>query len=160
MQRLLCSFLLKCLFHSRLLVSVQLFQKFLPIARIIIVGLVFVAASVSSSSQNSPAPYELFHQTDTTTEETGSIILKCRDSDTAEELDISEISFFLNRSSVADPSLRERGDITVVPVGSTGIKFNLTRRLEGNYTCGKRVDVANVRESVPRTLVCKWELAL
>ena len=102
----------------------------------------------------------MIHQTDSTTEETGSIILKCRDSDTAEELDISEISFFLNRSSVADPSLRERGDITVVPVRSTGIKFNLTRRLEGKYTCGKRVDIANVRESVPRTLVCKWELAL
>ena len=135
-------------------------SEFLLIARIIILGLVFVAASVSSLSQSSPAPYEMIHQTDTTTEQTGSIILKCRDNVTTEELDINEISFFLNRSSVADPSLRERGDIAVVEVGSTGIKFNLTRRLEGNYTCGKRVDVTNVRESVPRTFVCKCNLVL
>ena len=134
----------------------------LLIARIAIVGLVFTAASTSNpiASQNSPAPYELIHETDSNTEQTGSIIVKCRDSDTTEELDISEIHFFLNRSSATDPSLRERGDITVVSVERTGIKFNLTRRLEGNYTCGKRVDVANVRESVPKSLICKWDLAL
>ena len=85
----------------------------------------------------------------------GSIILRCRDSTKAEQLDIGQIKFFLNRNSVVDPSLRERGDITVVEVGSTGIKFNLTHRLEGNYTCGKRVDTANVRESLPKILICK-----
>ena len=132
----------------------------LLIVRIAILGLVFIAAaSASSSSQNTPL-YELIHQTDSTTEQTGSVTLKCRNSDTAEELDVSEISFFLNRSSVADPSLSEREDITVVPVGSTGIKFNLTRRLEGYYTCGKRVDVANVSESLPKPYICEWDLAL
>ena len=108
-----------------------------------------------------PLPlYELIHQTDNTTELTGSMTFKCLNRYTANKLDISEIHFFLNRSSAADPSLRERGDITVVPVGSTGIKFNLTRRLEGYYTCGKRVDVANVRESVPKPYICKWGFRL
>lgn len=103
-----------------------------------------------NSSQVS-ASYELTFETDSTTELTGSITLRCRDDITAEELDISEISFFLNRTH----SLREWEDIAVVEVGSTGIKFNLTRKLEGRYTCCKRVDGVNVRESQPKTLICK-----
>ena len=124
---------------------------------LILIGLtyVYVVASAPYSSQSSvPYYYELIHQTDSTTELTGSIILKCRDSSTAEELEISEIKFFLNHSS----ALRERGDIRVVEIGTTGIKFNLTRRLEGNFTCGKSgLDTANttVRASPPETLVCK-----
>ena len=93
--------------------------------------------------------------TDSTTEQTGSITLRCRDSITAEVLNINEINFFLNRSSVTDPYLRERGDIRVVEVGSTGIKFNLTRKYDGYYTCGKRVDCANVTDSLPKTFICK-----
>ena len=136
----------------------QATSRSLLIAKIVILGFIFIAASASCLTKTTPPPYELIHQTDTTTEQTGSVTLKCRDGQTAEELDISEINFFLNRSSAADPCLRERGDIIVVRVESTGIKFNLTRRLEGNYTCGKRVDVANVRESLPRSFVCKWDL--
>ena len=138
----------------------QATSRSLLIAKIAVVqGLIFVA--IAASSSNSPVPYMLIHETDGIyTEQTGSITLKCRDRETAEELDINEINFFFNRSSVADPSLRERGDTTVVPVGSTGIKFNLTRRLEGYYTCGKRVDVANVSESLPKPYICEWDLAL
>ena len=122
-------------------------------ARIAIVGLVFIAASAFASIEPS---YELIYTNSMIAKATGSITLKCRDSYTAEELDLSEVSFFLNHSSVADLSLRERGDITVVEVGSTGIKFSLTRRLEGNYTCGRRVNATHVTESPPKTLVCKW----
>ena len=125
----------------------------LLIARNAVVSLVFIAALAFTSAQDLLLD-ELIFTTDSTTVFTGSITLKCRDSITAEEVEISEISFFLNRTSAA-PSLRERGDITVVEVGSTGINFNLTRRLEGYYTCGRRVDTANVRESLPKILICK-----
>ena len=119
-----------------------------------IILLISLAHAMASATCSSP-PYKLIFMTDDTTEQTGSITLKCRDSITAEEADISEINFFLNRSSANDPSLRERGDITVFEVGSTGIKFNLTRKYDGYYTCGKRMDCANVRESMPDTLICK-----
>ena len=122
---------------------------------LILIGLtcVYVVASALCSSQSSAPYYELIHLTDSTTELTGSITLKCRDS-CAEDMKISEIKFFLNHSS----ALRERGDIRVIEIGTTGIKFNLTRRLEGNFTCGKSgVNTANntVRASLPMTLVCK-----
>ena len=122
----------------------------------IAVGLANVAKPAPCLSPNPTASYELIFGTDATTAQTGSLTLKCRDDYTAEELDINVISFFLNRSSAADPSLREREDISVIEVGSTAIKFNLTRRLEGHYTCGKRVNCTNVAESPPKTLICKW----
>ena len=125
---------------------------------LILIGLtydiVYVVASAPCSSQSSAPYYELIHQTDSTTELTGSITLTCRDSCTAEELEISEIKFFLNHSL----ALKERGDIRVVEIGTTSINFNLTHRLEGNFTCGKSgVGTANntVRASLPKTLVCK-----
>ena len=121
-------------------------------ARIAVVGLVFIATSAFASI---PLPYELTFETEEMTELTGSITMKCRDSH-AEPLPLSQIKFFLNRSSVLDPSLRERKDITVVEVGDTGINFNLTRRLEGNYTCGRRVNATHVIESLPTTVICKW----
>jgi hypothetical protein len=130
-------------------------SKSLLIILIIAVGLANVAKSAPCSSQSPAAPYELIYEIDATTEETGTIILKCRDGQTAEAQNINTISFFLNRTSAADPSLRERGDIKVTAVGNTGIKFNLTRRLEGHYTCDKRVNCNGVTESPPKTLICK-----
>ena len=126
---------------------------------LILSSLVYLVASTPCSSQSS-APYELIHEIDSTTELTGSITLKCRDSSTAEELEISEINFFLNHSSTATNylSLRERGDITLVEVGSTGIKFNLTREYDGYYICGRRGDdvcTAN-NTSQPKALICEW----
>ena len=114
------------------------------------IALVFIAAASASTLE-----YELIHYTDGTTHLAGSIILQCRSGATAEELELNKISFFLNRSSAADPSLRERADIEVVEVGSTNIKFNLTRRLDGFYTCGRRVNFTHVIESQPKPLVCK-----
>ena len=114
------------------------------------IALVFIAAASAFTSE-----YELIYSTDATTHLTGSITLRCRDSATAEPLELSGIRFFLNRSSAADHSLRERADIEVVEVGSTSIRFNLTRRLDGIYTCGRRVNSTHVIESLPKTLICK-----
>ena len=127
---------------------------------IIVIGLIYyyVVASTPCSSQNS-SPYELIYRTDSTTDLTGSITFKCRDDSTAEEIEISEICFFLNCSSGANClSLREREDITVVAVESTGIRFNLTREYDGYYTCGKRGGDTCTADTMspPQALVCKW----
>ena len=113
---------------------------------------------VSLAASPNLGSFELIRMTDSTTEQTGSITLQCRDALTAERLSISQISFFLNRSSAADPSLRERGDVRVAEIGCCGINFNLTRRLEGRYTCGKRVDCTNLIESQPILLICKLQV--
>lgn len=115
----------------------------------IIVGSIFIAAASASIH----LPREVIIETDKTTEHTGSIIMWCRD-DFSENIPVREIKFFLNHSSV-DVSLRERDDFNVVEVDRYRIKFNLTRSLEGNYTCGSRVNGTHVIESMPRTLVCK-----
>lgn len=115
----------------------------------ITVGSIFIAAASASIR----IPHEVIIETDETTENTGSIIMLCRD-EIAENIPISETIFFLNHSSV-DVSLREREDINVIEVDRYRIKFNLTRSLEGNYTCGSRVSGTHVIESMPRTLVCK-----
>ena len=122
--------------------------------RIAVVGSILIAAPTLTSNTSHP-PYELIFSTDDTTELTGAITLACRDTLTAEELPVDRVVFFLNRSSPADPSIREREDIRAVEVGCCSVRFNLTRRFEGNYTCGRRVDVANVRESLPRRLIGK-----
>jgi hypothetical protein len=123
--------------------------------RIAIVGSIFIGSSALAPL---PLYYELIYGLDVTTEETGSISMRCRSISTAELLLVDEVLFFLNRSSAADPSIREREDITVVVDGCCGVRFNLTRRLEGSYTCGERVDATNVRESAPKILICKWVL--
>lgn len=128
----------------------------LLIAEVLLISIGHIVASATcSTSLGTAAPYELIHETDTTTELTDSVTLKFRDAITLEELQISEIKFFLNRRLPTDPSLRERGDITVIEVGRVAINFNLTRKYEGNYTCGKKVDGANVRESMSRTFIYK-----
>ena len=125
----------------------------LLIVEISLLSFAYVEAS-SVCSSHSLSPYELIFKTDGTTKQTGSITLICRNSRTTEELEVSEVNFFLNRTTANDPSLREREDIRVVEVGKA-IKFNLTRKYDGHYTCGKRVDCANVRESMAQILICK-----
>ena len=125
---------------------------------IILIGsLYFVSSSPCLSPSSAPA-YELIHLTDHTTERTGSITMKCRDK-YAEDLNINEVNFFLNYSSTTNClSLRERGDITVIAVGTTGIKFNLTREYDGFYTCRKRGDktcTANYTTSPPKPYICE-----
>ena len=121
------------------------------VIRIAAVGSIFIVASVFASITPSPQ-YELIHNTDGTTDLTGAILLRCRNATTAESFSVDKVVFFLNHSSV---DLRERGDITVAEDGCCAVRFDLTRRFEGNYTCGRRVNVTYVEESVPKTLTCK-----
>ena len=121
------------------------------IVRIAAVGSIFIVASVFASI-TPPPQYELICRTDSMIYLTGAISPMYRT--TAETILVDEVVFILNCSSVDDPSIWERGDIRVV-VGNYGLRFNLTRRLEGNYACGRRVNVANMEESWPLTLACK-----
>ena len=123
------------------------------IVRIAAVGSIFIVASVFASI-TPPPQYELICRTNSTTHLTGSISPMYRA--TAETISVDEVVFILNCSSLDDPSIRERGNIRVV-VGSYGLGSNLTRRLEGNYTCGRRVNVTYVEvlESLPLILACK-----
>ena len=103
------------------------------------------------------APYELIHHTfGTLTEQSGLIELTCREELTAEQLPISSIKIWLNRTSANDPDLRVRNDVGVVKAhGCCSLRFNLTHELEGNFMCGKQTDIANVQESLPKALICK-----
>ena len=104
---------------------------------------------------SSRAQYELIYETTTTTEEDGSVILTCRDGVSADELNVQNVSFWLNRSSENNQDLRERKDLGIIEVtGCCSIKFNLSQSLEGYYTCG-RLTKQGVQESPPKTLICK-----
>ena len=106
------------------------------------------------------AAYELIYSTDTATELTGSIRMFCRTSATAENVPISEVQFWLNYTTCDNStSLREREDINVIEVDSYSIQFNLTRRLEGYYTCGKRVG-ENCVMSTKKPLICKYSMTI
>ena len=99
--------------------------------------------------------YELIYRTDATTELTGSITMLCRSFTTAEKIPISEVQFRLNSTTCnSTTSLRQRDDVKVLEVDNYNIKFNLTRSLEGYYTCGKQVD-ENCIMSTERELICK-----
>ena len=103
--------------------------------------------------------HEVTFETDGTTEQTGSIIMQCR-NEISENIPLShEVKFWLNWTNPHDPnastSLQERGDFNVVKVDPYRIKFNLTRGLEGNYTCGQRVNESYVQMSQPKTIICK-----
>ena len=103
------------------------------------------------------SPFELIFTTDDQTELSGSILLQCRD-ETAEPLDVNRTKFWLNRTSACDPDLTAIADVQVIR-GDNRIKLNLTRNLEGVYTCGRLVIEENeviVRESTPETLICKF----
>ena len=100
--------------------------------------------------------YELIYVTDgpgVTTELTGSIIMICRSYATAEKLPLSEVQFWLNRTANGT-SLRERTDINVLEVDKYSIRFNLTRNLEGFYTCGKCTN-EDCEMSSQKQLICK-----
>ena len=99
--------------------------------------------------------YELVYITDMTTELTGSITMFCRSSITAENVAISEVQFWLNLTTCnSTTSLQERVDVNV-SVFDDSIKFNLTRNLEGYYTCGKKVG-ENCVMSTEKELICKY----
>ena len=123
--------------------------------------MLFVMILVSTSNQypqtSTYTYYELIYTTDVTTELTGSITMFCRTSTTAENIPLNEVKFWLNRTTydTHDPSLRQRTDINVLAVDNYRIKFNLTRSLEGYYTCGKCID-ENCVMSTQKELICKY----
>ena len=115
--------------------------------------LLFIMMLTSTSNQRpirSVDTYELVYKTDTTTEITGSITMQCRNSETAENIPLREVQFWLNQSV-----LQEQTDITVSEIDGKSIKFNLTRSHEGYYRCGRHI---NDMENCPKKLIiCKLE---
>ena len=106
-----------------------------------------------SSGQNH-SPFQLYRVIHSST---GLIKLACRNSSTLENLDIHTVYFYVNRTSVNDHDLRNRSDFSVVEDrDSNMIEFTLTGASEGMFTCGRRIDDANIRESPPLTLICKY----
>lgn len=104
--------------------------------------------------------YELIYKTTTTTTEDGSVTLTCRDGVTANELDVTKVRFWLNRSSKYNQDLRKRKDFGPIEViGCCTIKFNLTQSLEGYYTCGN-LSKQGVQESPSQTLICKSSMKI
>lgn len=111
---------------------------------------------LSSLTQAQTGLFELIYMTDDQTASSGSISLQCRDANTAEPLDVDQTKFWLNRTSACDPDLTAIADVQVLR-DDKKTKFNLTRNLEGVYTCGTLAIQENeviIRESVPRTLIC------
>ena len=103
-----------------------------------------------------PLPgFEIIFVAESGFEESGSIALTCRDSWTADELNVHNVNFWLNRTLENNTDLRERRDIGIKEVGCCSIKFNLLRNLEGRYSCGKMYDNGYVEESAPLKLICK-----
>ena len=111
-----------------------------------------IAIAVQMSSGWDPSPFQLIHRTNSTT---GLTKLACRNSTTIEYLDIHTVNFYVNRSSVHDPDLRNRTGFSVIEEDNM-IVFNLTGNSEGIFTCGRRIDEFNIRESPPLILVCKY----
>ena len=130
---------------------------FLPFTAKLSAG--YLALMVMFPSLTQADQHELIYMTDSTTEMSGSITLQCR-NDLAEPLEINQIKFWLNRTSACDLDLREREDVRVIRVNDNSIKLNVTRNLEGSYTCGQLIAqddrIVGVEESNPVTLVCKF----
>ena len=128
------------------------------------VVILFILVFASTSNQHplprstQAMPYELIYTTDSTTATTGFITVLCHNSKTAEEVFLSDVLFWVNRTSAQDPiaSLRNRTDITVTEIDQYRLKFALTRHLDGYYTCGKLIGNNRVLESNQMALVCKY----
>ena len=114
-------------------------------------GLLFIIISLVSNSDSNP--YELIYRTDVTTEQTGSITMICRSDATAEDVPLSKVQFWLNWTANST-SLQERTDINILEVDKYSIRFNLTRNLEGFYTCGKCIN-EDCEMSDQKQLICK-----
>ena len=91
--------------------------------------------------------------------EPGTVCLQCHNTTSGNFVNVTRdgVIFWHNRRSAADPGLLERDDVTVFKTADhLGIVLNLTQHWEGYYTCGRRVDSANVYESRPKPLICKY----
>ena len=84
------------------------------------------------------------------------VTLTCRDSLTADELSVQEVSFWVNRSSESPQDLRQRTDFDHIQVVGCCIEFKVHRHLEGKYSCGKVNVEGTLQESLPLMLICKF----
>lgn len=133
-------------------------SMFADLEPLLILLLITTVQCVATSPQLPQAPYELAFSTfGVVTQQSGLIEMVCRNESTAEKLPVNDINIWLNRTLVDDRDLREREDVGIVEVhGCCRLRFNLTHQLGGHYTCGKRIDAANVKESPAKTLNCKY----
>ena len=89
---------------------------------------------------------------------TGSseVTFQCRSETTQAVEYVNDTIFWRNRMTARDAGLRERNDVMVTETADQqGIRFNLTRDLEGYYSCGKRIDCTSIDESPQVTLICE-----
>lgn len=98
-------------------------------------------------------PFELKSRS----EENGMITMWCCNATSGDELDTATVYFWLNRTSANDCDLRERNDVQNTVADHFSIQFNLTRNLEGSYTCGMIDAGDNVQESSPQILICELD---
>ena len=121
------------------------------------VGLILLLDSGTAMPiDESSSPFELKHSIQDTT--TGAVKLQCQARSSLKMLNVtdSNVVFWLSRKNATDAGLRERDDVKVTETeDQLGIVFNLTRDLEGYYTCGRRIDSSNVSESPSVTLICE-----
>ena len=85
-----------------------------------------------------------------------AVKLQCQEETSNEFLNVTEsdVVFWLNKENATDAGLRKRDDVKVTETkDQLGIEFNLTRDLEGYYTCGRRS--GSVSESPSVTLICE-----
>ena len=68
------------------------------------------------------------------------------------ELIRDRVIFWFNRATPDDPNIKNQPNVFPAEDGR-GVVFQLSRQREGNYTCGVRIDEANVMESERKTLI-------
>lgn len=90
-------------------------------------------------TQDTPAPFIVRAERDVV--ERNILTMTCTSTSTGDALPNS--LFFLNGSN-----LEERGDLAVARSGES-IVFLLRQDLEGDYTCGRRIDSNNIQFSLP-----------
>ena len=112
-----------------------------------------VALCMVTSATSRSAAYELLHEIQAGSSE---VTLRCRSETTLKYQHVNDTIFWRNRMTAIDAGLRERNDIMVTETADQrGIRFNLTRDLEGYYSCGKRIDCTSIDESPQVTLICE-----
>ena len=94
--------------------------------------------------------YQLIHRFQDIT--TGSVLLQCREQ-AVTSLTFLNVSNAIFKENTTDVDLRERCDMTVTETeDQLGIAFNLTRNVEGYFTCGRK---SSAQQSQPKPIICK-----
>ena len=118
-------------------------------------SVVIFAQCLLALSQQQP-PYELIvqrQQESSTGSAVDLITLRCRNTQSGSFEPVRDVIFWFNRATPDDPGINNEPGVFQ---DRTGIVFQLQRESrEGNYTCGVRIDQANVMESERVTLIGK-----